>query len=396
MSYTFLFTQNSLQYVTSNVPGPESDLSLFLEQLSGCECKSNCTGNTCHSPYQLSTIYGQSSPILHHDMFRQHQIVPYQECNSRCTCDSTCFNKLVQNGPGIELCVSESPGKGFGLFACQDVKPLTFVCEYAGEVIGVGEAKRRLADATSGMNYVIILREHCSTGVLMTCVDPRQIGNVGRFINHSCDPNLLMMPVRVNCFVPRLALFARRAISDGEELTYDYGGESVFEEQSSIPCAGLSPKPINRGVTSEKWNEIALPELSDPQRSVSSVIKFDSGPCGRLHPGLPADCNNHRKGTECLRTGATTTYTQGDVHKVKRPYRSTHMPGHQIDHSNTTPVPSADGKMYKRIPTGLHYGTEYAHSSAEHRMTLLQCKKCVCGKASCKGYLPYDSAIFET
>ena len=120
-------------------------------------------------------------------------------------------------------------GRGFGLFACENVKKLTFVCEYAGEVVGVSEAGRRLGSGDGGMNYLIVLREHCATGVVLTCVDPRCMGNVGRFANHSCDPNLLMVPVRVDNSVPRLALFARRDILAGEELTFDYSGETVLD-----------------------------------------------------------------------------------------------------------------------------------------------------------------------
>jgi len=49
------------------------------------------------------------------------------------------------------------------------------------------------------------------------------IGNIGRYINHSCDPNLIMVPVRVSSMVPHLALFARKKIKKGDELCFDYG-----------------------------------------------------------------------------------------------------------------------------------------------------------------------------
>ena len=124
-------------------------------------------------------------------------------------------------------------GKGFGLFACEDVQKLAFVCEYAGEVVGVSEACKRMGWGDGGMNYLIVLREHCATGVVLTCVDPRCMGNIGRFANHSCNPNLLMVPVRVDNSVPRLALFARRDITAGEELTFDYSGETVLDRSAS-------------------------------------------------------------------------------------------------------------------------------------------------------------------
>ena len=112
----------------------------------------------------------------------------------------------------------------------------TFVCEYAGELISISEAKKRARELTPETgNYIIVLREHNSSNqILRTHVDARFHGNASRFINHSCDPNLIMVPVRVDSIVPKLALFAARDIQVGEELSFDYSGEfSVW------PCDGV-------------------------------------------------------------------------------------------------------------------------------------------------------------
>lgn len=55
------------------------------------------------------------------------------------------------------------------------------------------------------------------------CIDARRYGNIARFINHSCAPNLL--PVRVfvehqDLHFPRIAFFANRDIEADEELGY--------------------------------------------------------------------------------------------------------------------------------------------------------------------------------
>lgn len=116
--------------------------------------------------------------------------------------------------------------KGWGVRTLEGISRGTFVCEYAGEVIGFQEARRRqLSQKSADCNYIIAVREHSSCcSVAETFVDPAAVGNVGRFLNHSCQPNLLMQPVRVHSLVPRLALFAVRDISVGEELTFDYSG----------------------------------------------------------------------------------------------------------------------------------------------------------------------------
>lgn len=53
------------------------------------------------------------------------------------------------------------------------------------------------------------------------CIDARRYGNLSRFINHDCEPNLL--PARVfiehqDLRFPRIAFFANREIDANEEL----------------------------------------------------------------------------------------------------------------------------------------------------------------------------------
>lgn len=55
----------------------------------------------------------------------------------------------------------------------------------------------------------------------MYCIDARYYGNISRFINHLCDPNLI--PVRVfmlhqDLRFPRIAFFSSRDILSGQEL----------------------------------------------------------------------------------------------------------------------------------------------------------------------------------
>lgn len=73
------------------------------------------------------------------------------------------------------------------------------------------------------------------------CVDAKWYGNVGRFLNHSCDPNLCKQTVFVETHdvrVPRLAFFALWDVPAGAELTYDYGylPDSVEGKQMACRC----------------------------------------------------------------------------------------------------------------------------------------------------------------
>ena len=52
-------------------------------------------------------------------------------------------------------------------------------------------------------------------------IDATKDGSIAKFVNHSCEPNCFMEKRTVQG-QPRMALFAKRAILTGEELTYDY------------------------------------------------------------------------------------------------------------------------------------------------------------------------------
>ena len=170
---------------------------------------------------------------------------PILECNDTCSCQpALCSNRVVQRGPSPHLTVGEVKGKGWAVFTDRDLHQGEFVCEYAGEVIGEEEARarwRRQLESNTG-NYIMVLREF--SGPVLVCktfVDPTGrrdkwrlpcdcfvsvIGNIGRYLNHSCEPNLRMIPVRSDCLVPHLALFTSRPVEAGQELTYLYGDSS--------------------------------------------------------------------------------------------------------------------------------------------------------------------------
>ncbi len=115
--------------------------------------------------------------------------------------------------------LSSKKRKGLGLFTERDLAQGTFVCEYAGEIISKEEASSRSSkDVTS--NYIMHVVEN---GTVTAVIDPTVVGNIGRYANHSCDPNMLLTPVRFDSSTPHVALFTNRDVQAGQELTFDYG-----------------------------------------------------------------------------------------------------------------------------------------------------------------------------
>ncbi|NXS28783.1 SETB2 methyltransferase, partial [Pomatostomus ruficeps] len=70
-------------------------------------------------------------------------------------------------------------------------------------------------------------------------LDATKEGNVGRFLNHSCCPNLFAQSVFVethNRNFPWVAFFTNRHVKAGTELTWDYGYEAGSMPETEISC----------------------------------------------------------------------------------------------------------------------------------------------------------------
>lgn len=229
-------------YTSTNIPGPGANIEDFHTQfMGGCACeKEKCKlENNCPCVGKYGMNYDESGRLLD-SKFNG----PVVECNSLCGCVSQgkCGNRVIQFGPrgGLQA-FQAGHNKGFGLKSETEILKGEFICEYAGEVLSMVEAKCRAQANIGKMNYIFVLNEHLSQGhVLKTYVDPTMIGNIGRYINHSCQPNAAVVPVRTDNPVPKLCIFALKVIHIGEEVTFDYGGGNSDEGRPML--SGLTER----------------------------------------------------------------------------------------------------------------------------------------------------------
>ena len=117
-----------------------------------------------------------------------------------------------------------SSGSGAAL-AAGFVPRGALVCEYGGQLIAGGEARRREAAyaACEALGSYMFYFEHGGTTHCVDATAERREYGVGRLANHSRRaPNCLVRKAIVDG-VPRLALLANRDIAYGEEIKYDYG-----------------------------------------------------------------------------------------------------------------------------------------------------------------------------
>ncbi|KAJ1920791.1 hypothetical protein GGI09_008275 [Coemansia sp. S100] len=164
------------------------------------------------------------------------------ECGPLCKCGDECINRVVQNGSKVELELRRYLHKGWGVVTKSPLKKGTFVAEYVGEVITTDEAERRgFKDKPQGLTYLYDLdNEFFASDCSDFSIDAKTHGNISRFFNHSCNPNMNTHSIYIEHRDPRLhrlAIFATRYIRIGEELTIDYSPGAVEGESvKTDPC----------------------------------------------------------------------------------------------------------------------------------------------------------------
>lgn len=216
-------------YFPRSLPSKEVQ-DLYNYSLEGCQCETECTEDSMCScierngtVYKYNNIYDTVNYTIHENTIKS----PTYECGENCSCkERVCGNRLVQFGPRKSLQVRSCRNdKGAGLFTSDKINKGNFVCEYAGEIISENEAFARFTRESqqNKMNYIFCIREHFGDNELKTFIDPTYYGNIGRYINHSCEPNCKLYVIRINDALPILGIFANEDIKENDEITYDYG-----------------------------------------------------------------------------------------------------------------------------------------------------------------------------
>lgn len=233
------------EYINENVPGPTKEVELDSDerffQFHGCSCSSGsfCSEKDCSCIQRFGPTFDSYGILINVDP-QESKMRPVLECNSECGCGDSCPNRVVQNGVKFKLKIFCTERKGFGVKALEPIQRNSFVCEYVGEILTADEARHRTRLLSpSNTNFIMTVNEHLECRREVTYIDPIYKGNVGRFVNHSCDPNLFLIPVRVDHSYPRVAMFALRDIDVDEELSYDYAND--FSHASNSNAMDVSP-----------------------------------------------------------------------------------------------------------------------------------------------------------
>ncbi|GAX84548.1 hypothetical protein CEUSTIGMA_g11969.t1 [Chlamydomonas eustigma] len=267
-------------------------------------------------------------------------VVTMQECGPSCKCGPFCPLRATQHGIAACVTVFRSQHKGWCVKAGQKITSGSFVSEYVGEYLSNKMAENRLQHYDQMMirakdfsqaytlkdtrreirlsedlpasskprsyqgHALLVVREMLPSGVILrTNIDATSRGNVAKFFNHSCDGGNLRQVLiqRSGSLLPAVALFARRDIEIGEELTFAYGLPNpgidlianpgpelavVNQEHKQVTnshlCSGQErPDPVD--FNRNAWrNPFSLPSNKKFAAGKSTMQKKDGSFAGRL------------------------------------------------------------------------------------------------------------------
>jgi euchromatic histone-lysine N-methyltransferase len=183
----------------------------------------NCTGECSDSVKCFCALKNEGKiPFDKNKAIRTTEQDIIYECGPYCKCSSSCRNRVSQYGIKFKLQIFKTKKKGWGVRSHNRIPAGSFVCEYLGEIIDDEQAVKMIDND----QYLFNLGNDLNGDVYGNyTINADHYGNVARFINHSCSPNLFCQRVLYDHDdgrIPHMMLFAAIDIPKMQELTLDY------------------------------------------------------------------------------------------------------------------------------------------------------------------------------
>lgn len=124
---------------------------------------------------------------------------------------------------------------GMGLYAQEDIGIGELVIEYVGSVVrrSVADVREmRYEEQGIGDSYMFRMNSD-------SVIDATHRGGIGRYINHSCEPNLIAKVIAIGS-EDHIVFYSKKSIRVHDELTYDYKF-AVEGEDQKILCLCQAP-----------------------------------------------------------------------------------------------------------------------------------------------------------
>ncbi|KXJ94304.1 hypothetical protein Micbo1qcDRAFT_193511 [Microdochium bolleyi] len=257
----------------NDLPNATADACEQFQVIPDCLYGSKSLGATEHDPldcdcspeFRDGTNYacGEDSECINR--------ATKMECvDQECNCGEGCQNQRFQRQEYANVAVIKTEKKGFGLRAETDLQANDFIFEYIGEVINEPTFRRRMVQYDQeGIKHFYFMSLTRSE-----FVDATRKGNLGRFCNHSCNPNCYVDKWVVGSKL-RMGIFAGRAIQAGEELVFNYNVDRYGADPQ--PCYCGEPNCIGFiGGKTQTQRATKLPDATIEALGIDDIDGWDT------------------------------------------------------------------------------------------------------------------------
>jgi len=229
----------SYTHINTNRYNPKNKPKRHPPANESCKCKPSTEdgifscGDGCLNRLSYVECVGDKS-------LKNGEKNPYWNCN----CGPSCSNRGVSKRQFAKCRPMREHGKGWGLITVNGVKKGDLVQEYCGEIIDEKTKEERLLawsrDHPNDPNFYVM---HLEPGWY---IDAREVANIARFINHSCDPNCKLVPVNVAGFT-RVSIVCIKDVEPGGYLSYDYQFDTRHDEKFTCRCGSTNCRGTMKG-----------------------------------------------------------------------------------------------------------------------------------------------------
>ena len=174
---------------TNRVVTPVALKKSKIEDIPVCKCSIE-DENPC----------GKDSACINRDLF--------YECNkSLCPAADRCQNQAMQKRSYAKLSTVKTLTRGTGVETTHPIERGDFIIEYVGEIMNSTEFNQRFAQKLDNFDknfYFMSLNNNLY-------IDAEFFGNISRFFNHSCEPNIEIRKIMVDGNM-RIGFFSKHFI----------------------------------------------------------------------------------------------------------------------------------------------------------------------------------------
>lgn len=257
------YAPDDFHYVNQYIHCEPIDINTSISQMYSCNCEQDCADGSClcSSSHKHGRCYDSKGRLNSEYNFTMPEAI--YECNISCKCNGKlCRNRVIQLGTKGRFALFRTKSRGWGVKTLTDLKCGSFIGVYSGELISTKDSTMRADDTylfnLSNSNVSNSCQEEISdsadndanqddenndkievgqdaqpeskvdkqASIKSYVCDAKRYGNFTRFINHSCEPNVIGIKsytTHQDTRFPYIAFFTNCYLPANSELTLNYG-----------------------------------------------------------------------------------------------------------------------------------------------------------------------------